>query len=279
MRENYAFCEARVREADKDRYLASLFMPARARPHVFALYAFNGEIARVRELAREPLAGEVRLQWWRDALAGSGEGDVVRNPVAAALIDTIERFDLKRDTLTALIDARQFDLYDEPMATLGELESYARATASALFALAAEIIAGRDAALARAAESAGLAYAITGLMRAFALHAARGQLYLPLDLLARHGASREDILSGRATPALSLALAELRDHARRHLAETHARLKEVPRAARPAFLPVALIESYLARMEHADYDPFKTPIDVPQWRRQWALWRAARRAL
>ncbi|MDO8533514.1 MAG: squalene/phytoene synthase family protein, partial [Xanthobacteraceae bacterium] len=114
MRENYAFCEALVREADKDRFLASLFMPAAARPHVFALYAFNVEIARVRELAREPLAGEVRLQWWREALMGSGQGDVAGNPVAAALIDTIERFDLKRDTLTALIDARQFDLYDEP---------------------------------------------------------------------------------------------------------------------------------------------------------------------
>jgi phytoene synthase len=275
MRENYAFCEALVREADKDRYLASLFVPAAARPHVFALYAFNVEIARVRELAREPLAGEVRLQWWRDALAGSGEGDVAGNPVAAALFDTIERYELSRAPLLALIDAREFDLYDEPMATLGELEAYARATASVLFALAAHLSAGE--AVAEAAEPAGLAYALTGLMRAFPLHAARGQLYLPLDVLARHGASRDDILSGRVTPALSLALAELRDHVGRHLMELRARLASIPRAALPAFLPAALIEAYLAPMQRADYDPFKT-VEVAQWRRQWILWRAARRA-
>ena len=277
MRENYAFCEALVREADKDRYLASLFVPAAARPHVFALYAFNVEIARVRELAREPLAGEVRLQWWRDALAGKAEGGIAGNPVAAALADSIERFDLKRDTLLALIDARQFDLYDQPMATLAELEAYGRATASALFALAAHLVAGK-AAVAEAAEPAGLAFAVTGLLRAFPLHAARGQLYLPLDVLARHGASRDDIHSGRATPALSLALAELRDHARRHLREMRRRLAAVPRAVHPAFLPAALIEAYLARMERAGYDPFKS-FEVPQWRRQWTLWRAARRAL
>ncbi len=275
MRANYAFCEALVREADKDRYLATLFVPAAARPHVFALYAFNVEIARVRELAREPLAGEVRLQWWRDALAGEAEGGIAGNPVAAALFDTIERFELSRAPLLALIDAREFDLYDEPMATLAGLETYARATASALFALAAQLCAGE--AVAEAAEPAGLAYAITGLMRAFPLHAARGQLYLPLDVLARHGASRDDIFSSRATPALSLALAELRDHVGRHLMEMRACLASIPRAALPAFLPAALTDSYLAPMQRAGYDPFKT-VEVAQWRRQWILWRSARRA-
>jgi phytoene synthase len=44
----------------------------------------------------------------------------------------------------------------------------------------------------------------------------------------------------------------------------------------PALLPVALVRAYLARMERADYDPFRTPVDVPQWRKQWLLWRAAR---
>jgi phytoene synthase len=278
MRENYAFCEALVREADKDRFLATLFVPAAARPHVFALYAFNVEIARVRELAREPLAGEVRLQWWRDALAGKAEGGIAGNPVAAALADSIERFDLKRDTLIALIDARQFDLYDEPMATLGKLETYARATSSSLFGLVAKLLAGNAASAAEAAEPAGIAYAITGLMRAFPLHAARGQLYLPIDLLARHGASRDDILSGRATPELFHALTELRDHARRHLMQLRACLASVSRDAHLAFLPAALVEAYLAPMQRPGYDPFKT-FEVAQWRRQWALWHAAQRSI
>ena len=60
----YAHCEALVRASDKDRFVASLFAPTGTRPHLFALYAFNLEIARVAEVAQAPLAGEIRLQWF-----------------------------------------------------------------------------------------------------------------------------------------------------------------------------------------------------------------------
>src|SRR5580765_6566781 len=110
-----AHCEALVRAADKDRFLATLFAPAEHRAALHALYACNVEIARVREIAREPLAGEIRLQWWTDVLHGAGRGEVEANPVAAALLATITRYRLPLAPLEALIDARRFDLYDEPM--------------------------------------------------------------------------------------------------------------------------------------------------------------------
>jgi len=71
MQDAFAHCEALVRASDKDRFLSALFAPAEHRGALHALYAFNVEAARVRELAREPLAGEVRLQWWREALSGA----------------------------------------------------------------------------------------------------------------------------------------------------------------------------------------------------------------
>ena len=120
-------------------------------------------------------------------------------------------------------------------------------------------------------------YAMMGLLRALPWHAARGQVYLPSDLLARHGASREDILSGRMTPGLAAALAEMRATARDHLARGLAELQAMPREFRPAFLPVVLVEPYLKLMERGDFNPFRTPADLPQWRRQWILWRAAQR--
>ena len=82
-------CEDLVRAGDPDRYFATLFAPAAARPHLFALYAFSLTVARVREAASNPMAGEIRLQWWRDALQGEARGDVRANPVAAALDDAI----------------------------------------------------------------------------------------------------------------------------------------------------------------------------------------------
>ena len=102
-------------------------------------------MARTRELAREPMPGEIRLQWWRDVLGGAGRGEVDAHPVAAALRDVVVRYRLPPRMLLELIDARSFDLYDEPMASLSYLERYAAQTSSALIELAARILGdGRD---------------------------------------------------------------------------------------------------------------------------------------
>lgn len=268
-----------VRRLDKDRYLAGLFAPAKARPHVYALLAFSAEIARVRDVVSDPLPGEMRLQWWHDLLAGEVRGEASANPIAAALLGTIEAFRLPRDALTRLIEARSFDLYDDPMPTLNDLEGYCGETASALFQLSAIVLAdGRDPETAEIAGHAGVAWAITGLLRSLGFHAARGQVYMPEDVLARHGATPADILAGRATPGLTAALAAIRDVARRHLDRTRALIGTVPLECAPAFLPLSLVEPYLGLMEQPGYDPFRSVIDLPQWRKQWILWRSARLA-
>ena len=272
----YRHCEQLVRASDKDRYLATLFAPAERRGPLFALYAFSHEVATVRDRAREPMPGEIRLQWWRDVLGGERTGEAEANPVAAALLDTIRRFNLPTEPLLELIEAHAFDLYDDPMPTLAALEGYARKTS--VFAPAAQIVAdNRTGLVPLAIEHAGIASAIAGVLRSFAWHASRGQLYLPPDSLDRHGARIDHIRAGRATPALRAALADLRGEARRHLALFEEALPELPAATMPAVLPVSLLYGYLAVMERSDYDPFRTPVDIPQWRRQWTLWRAARR--
>jgi phytoene synthase len=272
MQDNYERCEAEVRAHDRDRYLATLFAPAEARPHLFALYAFNLEVAQVRERIHEPMAGEVRLQWWREAVEGTRAGEAAAHPVAAALLDTIERRSLARHLLSELVDGRSFDLYDDPMPTLAVLEAYVDATSGELIRLAASVLSSRRSGVVDAATHAGRAYAFTGLLRAFALHASRGQLYVPLDLLGRHGVTRDQAISGSATPGLRAALAELRALGN---STPHAIRSVLPGA--PAFLQPRC--RYLSRMERAGYDPFHIRIEVPQWRRQWTLWRAARRGI
>ncbi len=274
---NSAWCEAMVRRDDPDRWLATLFIPQAARPHVHALYAFNLEIARVREAVSEPMLGEIRLQWWRDALENPDNGDVGANPVAAALLDAIQRFGLPKQALIELIDARQFDLYDDPMETVGQLEAYCKATASSLFRLIPMILTPDEPASGLgASEHGGLAYALTGLMRAFPWQSARGQLFVPLDILKKHGADRAAVSAGEATPAVLAALADMRGLARDNLDVSLTRIEGLPNACLPGFLPISLCEPYLRRMEKPGYDPFKTPIELPQWRRQWILWRAAK---
>jgi phytoene synthase len=277
MPDAFAHCEALVRSADRDRFLAALFAPAEHRGALHALAAFNIEIARVRELTREPLAGEIRLQWWHDAIEGRAAGEVAANPVAAALLESVERYRLPAELLTGLIAARRFDLYDDPMPSLAELDVYARATASALIELAARVLAPDGMpAFGPLALHAGRGYAIAGLLQAFPRHAARGQLFLPLEVLQRHGVQPHGTAAQPATPELRAALAELRGEARQHLAQAGRLVEGIADAVTPALLPVAIVRPLLDRMERRDYDPF-LPVELSQLRRQWRIWRGARR--
>jgi 15-cis-phytoene synthase len=270
MQDAFAYCAGLVRIADRDRYVAALFAPAGRRDALFALYAFNAEIARVRDVAREPLPGEIRLKWWSEILAGERRDESSANPVAAALLRTIERYRLGTDALIALIEARRFDLYDEPMASVRDLEDYARKTSSVLIALAAKNL-GTDAAA--VAEPAGIAYGIAGLIQAFPQHAARHQLYLPAELLDRHKIQPNELFAGQSSQGLNAALAELRNIARAHLTAARQLLTALPSEALPAFLPVALVRPTLDRLDRSSAF---APDEMSAWRRQWLIWRAAR---
>src|ERR1700689_5044752 len=274
MQDAFAYCAELVRTADRDRFLSALFAPAQHRAALHALYAFNIEVARVREVAREPLPGEIRLQWWSEVVNGERAEEAAANPVAAALLAVIERHRLAGPALTALLDARRFDLYDDPMARLADLEDYARQTSSALLALAAQILTNVEGDVTeRVATPAGVAYAIASLIRAFPLQAARRQLYVPLELLDRHGVEPQDIFAGRSSKNLHAVFADLQDLARQDLRAAHHQIATLPDAALPAFLPVALVRPALDRL--ARRDPF-APAELLPWRRQWLIWRAAR---
>jgi len=108
--ESFAHAAKALRSGDRDRYLATLVLNGAHRDAVTALYAFNADIASIRERVSGPVPGEMRLQWWSDALEGEGHGAVRQNPVADALLDTLTRYALPNGTLLRLIGARRFDL-------------------------------------------------------------------------------------------------------------------------------------------------------------------------
>ncbi len=275
---HYEHCGALLYEHDRDRWLACLFAPDAARKHLHAIYAFALEIARVRENVSDPGPGEIRMQWWVDAIEGETRGDVRAHPVASALIDTIFTFKLPRAAFTSLIEARRFDLYDEPFPDVEALEAYCGATSSLLFRLATIVLAGGgEPGGADAAGYAGVAYALTGLIRAFPFHAAQGRLYVPTDVLAARGVATAAAIVRPAAPGLVEALRDLRALARRRHDQALEAIAGVEPQARVAFAPLAVAPLYLKAMERADYHPFSTDVAVAQWRRQWAMWTGVRR--
>lgn len=267
-----AFCADLVRAQDFKSYAASLFVSPEARRSWLALAAFNAEVAHVRDHVSQPLPGEIRLQWWRDALTGGGQGAVEGNPVAAELLRAASLHDLPAEMFVRLIDAHVFDVYDDPMPDMAALEAHCRDTASALYALRARVLGANSPEITRLAEHAGIAEGLVEVILALPRHAARRQLYLPADLMNLHGVVAEEVFLHQANAPLKEALAHLRREAGSQMDQALAMLVNTPPAARPAFLPLATIGKTLARLETSD--PF-TPPSASRLGILWTTWRAA----
>jgi 15-cis-phytoene synthase len=277
MADVFSHCEQLVREADKDRFLATLFAPAADRPPLFALYAFNVELARIGELVSGPMPGEIRLQWWREVLEGQRDEEAAAHPIAQALLETKRHHGLPLEQFEEAIEGRLTELYDDPFSTLHDIENHAARIGATPILLAARILAaGRDPQIDSLAGHAGIAHALTGLLRAFPYRVARGKVDLPTELLQRHRVDREEIVARQVSNGLRAALAELRARAREHLDAARPLAAQASPALMAALLPAALVPQWLSRLH--DSEPF-APVEIPQWRRQWILWRAARRGL
>lgn len=262
--------------ADRDRYLAALYAPQEKRNDILALYAFNAEVSGIRDRVSQALPGEVRLQWWRDVIGTMDAGAGAGHPVAEALLETIHRHNLPREAFQNYLDARIFDLYDDPMPSRGDLEGYCGETASTIIQLAAIVLEpGAAARTGELAGHAGCAQAITGLLRLQPLHRRRGQCYVPRDLLAAAGMSAEEFITGDGGPNAPRAVAAMIALAREHLSAFERGAGALPQALRPAFLPLAPTGALLAKMQGRERELLTASLDIGAWRKHWLMFRRA----
>lgn len=233
-----------VRAGDKDMFLATLFAPEVAQPHLFAVMALAVEVARIPQLVSDVQIGEIRLQWWADTLESIGNGETQSHPVAVALTETVKVHSLPLAPLQALVEARRFDLYADVMPDQTAVEAYFGEIQAVLFQLGCMILAPEVAPA--AATASGLSGVGFGLARSLTQPDKVTKLTSPQQ-------SREDLM----------VLAEKR------LAEANDAVAGLPRQLFPAFLPLSIAGLYLNAAKQGR-------TNVPQWRRQWRLWRAAR---
>lgn len=274
--DSFAFAADALRTSDRDRYLATLVLPAEFRPAISALYAFNADVAAIRERVTGPQPGEIRVQWWNDALTGNGHGAVRQNPLADALLQAIERYALPVGTFQRLIGARRFDLYDDPMPDLESFEGYAGETASTLLQLSAMILnGGQPVEPGDAAGHLGVAQAMIGHLRAFGYISAQGRIMLPWSILEANGVREGEIFVGQESEGLHAALSQIAELAQGHIDRARSAIAALPPNLRPAFAAIAILESQLAAWKQS-FAPFAPPPDDPDWRKiarltWWAL--------
>lgn len=249
-----SYCAQQVRAHDPERYLATLFAPAAAREALFALYAFDHEIARVRHVVSEPLAGLVRFQWWRDALDAPEPGDLGGYPVAAALRTHRARFAPLRPRLHAAIDARELELTADPPADLAELEGRLEASCATITLIAVDLLGAGGVATHAAARHLGLALGLVRLLQSVPSDLRRDRLRLPTSLIGGQPADPDHPGAAPDGRALAPAVATLAGRARDHLRHARRHRRQVPTRALAAFLHARLLDHYLRRLARAGYD-------------------------
>ncbi len=264
-----------VKARDRERYWAALFAPAAVRQALFALYAFNAELAHIASAAREPMVAQIRLQWWRDAIDLAAPGMKTGNPLADALSGAILAYDLPRGRLAAMVAARIPEVTGDPPASLTDLRAALQESEGAVFELAAAILGDTGDAARQAARHAGLAYGLMQRLRTLPLQASRRRLLLPPSHLESRGADLDWLYAGKPSAALAAALADFRDEAARELQRFRELRAALDKAAWPAFLPLALVEPYLKAMAAHSFEPLQTVATLNPLRQYWRIWRAA----
>jgi phytoene synthase len=246
-----AVLAAAARDGEPDRYLAALLAPRAHRDSLLALAAFSAEIRRIPELVHEPAMGELRRQWWRDALALPPE---LRSghPVADAARATAYRYNLPAELLSVAIDGVSGCKPDDAQAGAGELEAHQCKAEGALFELAARVlgVSGSAETSARCA-AAGHAYGLARLLTELPRGLASGRIAAAATPLASAGSTLDELRSEAGSAKIVSLLEEQAVRVRRSLADAQQFVAGLPRSARVAFLPLALVEPYLRVLERS----------------------------
>jgi len=261
-----------ARAGEPDRYLAALLAPPAEREALLALAAFAAELARIPWLAvREPLMGEVRLQWWREALA-LAEGERAGHGVADAVRQAARRYGLPAPLLEAAIDARALELGGVPFAGDRELGDFLWGTEGALFALAAWVLGqAPGAGLEAACSAAGQAYGLARLLFSLPHSLAHGRMHLPQAAMASAGVGAHELLAGTAGAAAGRLLDGYRLQSRHSLVSARRLVAQLPRKTRIAFLPLALVAPYVRAQERAGRHSLREEPSIAPLARVWRI--------
>lgn len=253
-----SYCGEMVRRYDPDRFLLSLFVPPDRRESLWALYAFNHEIAKTREVVTETQLGLIRLQWWRDALTGIFEKDIVlEHEVLKPLAEAIKAYDLPQNLFEDLIYGREFDLEDRSPVGMEGVCNYADFTTTPLVKLSLLITGGQE--QDDVVQAVAKAYALTGLLRAVPYHFSQRRCYLPADMIP----PVTTLFEGRELDKTMPAIQEIVAEADRLLAVK----PQDPYLRRMA----KLARLYLKQIKRAEYDVFSPRLQVPPLLREVRL--------
>ena len=273
--EAYSICRAIAKREAKNFYYAFLALPAPRKNAICAIYAFMRKADDLSD--DETLSQDERrrqLNAWLSAWHDASRGGATFDPVFIAVRDATQRFNIPLALLDELVAGTTMDLKaasgntPDTYATFADLYRYCYLVASVVGLVCIRIFGYTDPAAEKYAEETGIAFQLTNILRDVEEDAARGRVYLPLEILAKHNISIDSLLNRRQgvppTPSERELFAEFASLAEGYYRSAQALLPLIDRESLPAlWVLVSIYHALLRRIERADYDVFSKRASVP----------------
>lgn len=271
----YAECRAIARREAKNFYYAFVALPEPRRNAICAVYAFMRKADDLADDESIPLEQRRRMMaTWRADWNAAAHGGDTEDPVFLAIRDAVQRFNIPLSLLNELIAGTTMDLESatgsapHTYATFEELYRYCYLVASVVGLVCIRIFGYSDSRTERLAEETGVAFQLTNILRDVQEDAERRRVYLPLDMLAQHGLSAEDILTRKPgappTEQERAVLTELGARADKYYESAKQLLPLIHRESRPAmWVLFRIYYRLLIRMRRGNYDVFTRRASVP----------------
>ncbi|MCS0613224.1 presqualene diphosphate synthase HpnD [Massilia kyonggiensis] len=267
------YCQQKTAQSGSSFYYSFLFLPPERRRAITALYAFCREVDDTVDEASDQSVARIKLAWWRNEVTQMYSGTPT-HPVMLALKPHIQPYDLKQEHLQAIIDGMEMDLDQSRYLDYPNLKKYCWHVAGVVGILSASIFGVTNPQTLKYAETLGLAFQLTNIIRDVGEDARKGRIYLPINELQQFNVTAADLLNARHSEKFEALMKFQADRAQKLYDEAFALLpKEDRRAQRPGLMMAAIYRTLLDEIERDGFHVLTQKISLTPLRKLWLAWK------
>jgi len=268
------YCQEKAAKSGSSFYYSFLFLPPERRRAITALYAFCREVDDVVDECTDPSVARIKLAWWRtqvERLFTAGQAD---HPVMQALAPHIKDSAITPERLLAVIDGMEMDLDQTRYLDWPGLRKYCWHAAGVVGELSAGVFGYTDPQTLKYAETLGLAFQMTNIIRDVGDDARRGRIYLPVNDMQQFDVKASDILNNVYSDRFTALMRFETERARALYQEAFRMLPEVDRRAqRPGIMMASIYHALLQEIEHDEWQVLHQRISLTPVRKLWLAWK------
>jgi len=267
------YCQQKAAASGSSFYYSFLFLPAERRRAITALYAFCREVDDIVDEVTDVGVARTKLAWWRTEVANLFAGHP-QHPVTKALAPFTASLGIDAGRMNEIIDGMEMDLVYHRYPDFDSLKLYCHRAAGVVGQLSASIFGYSEASTLEYAESLGIAFQLTNIIRDVGEDARRGRVYLPQDELARFGLTPEDILERKGGEPFVKLMRFQSERAQSYYDLAFSKLAPADRRSqRAGFIMAAIYRTLLDEIQRDDFQVLEQRVTLTPMRKLWIAWK------